>query len=248
MKLTKIAAVVALAAAGSAHAWVNTALNSSEIYLAAYDTADTHSFLYDTGLNVSSLIGGTINANINISADANWSNFVSTVGGLANVNWSVEAIQFQNGKNTKFIYSTLGAGASVGTAGTNVAFNGPLTSMNNALSASSATTGTSEIAAAGTASYFGHAYDNWNVDGVAQLSNAYGVSGVSFFGAANSDTTKGTLKNTIFATPTPVASFSTVSGNSVLTIATPAVPEPTTGALTLAALAGIGFVARRRAK
>lgn len=247
MKVKAIVSLLALAVAGVAHAGVNTSLNNSEIYLAVYDTAATKSFLFNTGVNASSLINGSINVSFDFGSDATWNSFVSSVGGIDNLNWGVQAIQFQNGVNTKYIYSTLGAGAAVGPLGTNGAFNSQLTNMNNALQNAQVTAGTSEVAAVGTATYFGDIYDGYLADGVVSTSNKLNVGDVAFFGVANSNTAKPTFKNTLLATPTVFANFNTQSGHAVLTIGQP-VPEPTGYALFLAGLAGVGFVARRRAK
>lgn len=258
MKFTKIAAVVALAAAGVAHAAVNTTLGNAEIFLSAYDDAHTNSFIFDTGLNVSSLIDGSINASFNLGADATWSTFVSKVGGIANINWNVTAIQNKTGQNTKFIYATMNQSSTIGTLGTNSAMNTrmnpEITALTNVAAGVSlpSLTGPSSIEAAGTAGYIGENFDTLaTVAGVTSITNKLDVGNVSFIGLANSNTSLNSGKVTLFATPTALANFSTASGSAVLTIGTPvtpAVPEPTTSALALAALAGMGFVARRRAK
>lgn len=258
MKFTKIAAVVALVAAGSANAAVSTTLGNAEIFLNAYDDAKTLSYIYDTGVNVSSLINNTISYSLNLGADANWATFVSKVGGIANINWNVSAIQNQAGTATKFIYSTINQSQSVGALALNGAFNTrvnpEITALTNVAAGAllGSLTGPSSIEAAGTAGYIGDNFDNLNIVGVNQITNKLNVGNVSFVGVANSTTTSNIKPVKLFATPTAMASFSTASGSAVLSIGTPAVtpavPEPTTSALALAALAGIGFVARRRAK
>jgi len=243
-------ALAAVAALGfnAAQAGVNTSLNNAEIFFVAYDiTNGTKSFNFDTGVNVSKLIDGSINYTTSFANDANWTSFVSSVG-ASNVAWYVQALQFQNGKNTKFSYATLGAGQAVTTPGTNLAFNADVTNLNNALQAWQVGAGQSEVAAGGTPNYMG-VYDQFKSLSITQLSNTIGTTNVSFFGAANSDTTKNTLKETIFAVPAAVASL---SANGTLTIATPTpvtsnVPEPTTTGLALAGLLVAGAVARRRA-
>ena len=254
MKLTKIAAVMALAAAGVANAAVNTTVGNAEIFLSAYDDAHTFSYIYDTGLNVSSLINGSINASINIGADANWATFVSKVGGFGNINWGVSAIQNLPGKNTKFIYSTVHAGDTIGALQVNGAFNARLnpeiTALTNVTAGVSmpGSSVASSIEAVGTPGYIGENFDT--LRNVVTSGDAFGLTNKldtgdhSFIGVANSSTTSNVAKVTLFPTSAAVASFNTTSGSAVLTIT--AVPEPTTNALALAALAGFGFVARRR--
>ncbi|MGC4061272.1 MAG: hypothetical protein QM749_10680 [Aquabacterium sp.] len=258
MKVKALVSLLALAGAvGAANAAVNTTLNNSELFFTAYDTANqTKSYTFDTGVNVASLIDGSINYSVNLGSDNNWNSFVSAVGGLSNVGWYVEAVQNQPGVNSKFVYATLGAGAAVGTLGTNTAFNSAANPLITAISNTTVSAGNSEIDAAGTAAYLGNSaaagqtFDQFSPAGVGQLSNVVGTTGVSFFGVANSNTTKPTSKVTLFSTPTPVAGF---TSGGLLTIAavpvvTPSVPEPSSCALALTALAGIGFIARRRAK
>jgi hypothetical protein len=251
MKVKALVSLLALAGAfGAANAAINTTLGNAEIFFTAYDTVNqTKSFTFNTGVNVSALIDGSINYSANIGADANWSSFVSAVGGLSNIGWYVEAVQNQAGINTKFVYATLGAGASVGTLGTNTAFNSAANPLITAISNTTISAGGSEIDAAGTAAYLGSSaaagqtFDQFTPAGVSQLTNAIGTTGVGFFGVANSNTAKPVPKVTLFATPTATASF---TSNGQLTIA--AVPEPSSFALALTALVGVGFVARRRAK
>lgn len=254
MKLTKIAAVMALAAAGVANAAVNTTVGNAEIFLSAYDDAHTFSYIYDTGLNVSSLINGSINASINIGADANWATFVSKVGGVANINWGVSAIQNGPGKNVKFLYSTMNQSAVIGTLQANSYMNARLnpeiTALTNVTAGVSmpGSSVASSIEAAGTAGYIGDNFDTLRMvvtggEGFG-LTNKLDAGSASFIGVANSNTTSNVAKVTLFSTPAALANFSTTSGSAVLTIS--AVPEPTTNALALAALAGFGFVARRR--
>jgi MYXO-CTERM domain-containing protein len=254
MKLKHIALAVAAATSfGAAHA-VNTAKNTAELFFLAYDTAGTTQFLYDTGATIASLINGTVSINVNFAADANWASFVTAAGGLSNVNWLVEGLQSQNGVNTKFIYGTLGAGASVTSLGSNTAFNGAFNNMNNAALASAAGALQSATVSAADASFLGNsvnqskAYDQFTPAGVTQMSNVVGTTSVSFFGVANSNTSNGVSKITQFATPSAVAGFTT---DGTLTIATavvvPSVPEPESYGLALVGLLLAGAVARRRA-
>lgn len=254
MKVKALVSLLALAGAVSAaNAGVNVTLGNAEIFLTAYDTAETKSFLFDTGVNAASLINGTINQSFNLSNDANWTSFVSSVGGIANVNWMVGAIQSKTGINTKWVYETLGVGAAASDVGlTNTEVNAALNPEITLISSSaSVISGTSEVDANGTAAYFGSAFDGFYPVGVSSTYNKLNVGNVAFFGAANSNTSKGVNSPTILATPTTVANFSTLSGSAILTLSTPAVtpsvPEPESFGLALVGLAAMGFVARRRA-
>ena len=256
MKFKAIVSLLALAAAGSSFAAINTTQGNAEVFFMAYDkTNQTQDFVFDTGLSAASLIDGTINGTFNIGADANWSSFVSAVGGLSNIGWAVEAVQVAATANNKFIYATLGAGASAAASGSNSAFNLAFTPFNTAISNTTVLAGQSEVDAAGTAPYLANsaaaskAFDGFAPASVISFTNAVGTTGVSFFGVANSNPAKTLNKVTLFSTPTALAGFTT---NGTLTIGTPvitpSVPEPSSYALALVALAGIGFVARRRAK
>jgi MYXO-CTERM domain-containing protein len=246
MKLKHIAlAVLAATSFGAAHAAVSTNPGSAELFFVAYDlTGLTKSFNFDTGVNVSSLIDGSINYTTSFAADANWTSFVSTVG-ASNIVWYVEAINAAStGVNTKFAYATLGAGQTVGSAGSNTAFNSDVNTTITKLSNTNITAGQSEVAANGTANYLGDV-DKFTSLSIANLSNVIGTTKVNFFGAANSKLSgvgAGAAKETIFAAPLATASF---TSNGTLSIS--AVPEPESYGLALVGLVLAGAVARRRA-
>jgi MYXO-CTERM domain-containing protein len=252
MKLKHIAlAVLAATSFGAANAAVLTTGQTAEIFVVAYDTALTKSFLLDTGVAASSLINGSINYSYDLSADANWTSFVSAVG-ASNVNWYVQTVSSITGTNTKFTYATLGAGASVGSAGSNSTFTqnttGLITFLSNVNVNNAVNAGPSVTAAVGTADFVDTAYyGSLSADGVSSFSNALGTTGVSFFGAAISSKTSNAAKITQFAAPTALASLTATT----LTIGTPAVvpsvPEPESYGLALVGLLLAGAVARRRA-
>jgi hypothetical protein len=255
MKVKAIVSLLALAAAGSSFAAINTAQGTSEVFFMAYDKVNqTQSFVFDTGLSATSLIDGTINGSFNIGADANWASFVSAVGGLSNIGWAVEAVQNSSTVPNKFVYATIGAGATAGPAGTNQSFNGSFGSFYTAVGNTTISAGQSEVDAAGTAAYLGNsaaaakAFDGFAAANVSSFTNAVGTTGVVFFGEALSSFTKSLNKATLLATPTAVAGFAAGTLTIGTPVITPSVPEPSSYALALVALAGMGFVARRRAK
>jgi MYXO-CTERM domain-containing protein len=250
MKLKHIAlAVLAATSFSAAHAAIETSLGNAQVFFVAYDiTSGSKSFNYNTGVNVSSLIDGSISVNTSFAADANWASFVSSVG-ASNIAWYVQAIQNQTGVNTKFTYATLGAGQVLGSAGTNTAFNANVNNEINALSQTTVNAGQSEIAVGSAPNYLG-TYDSFTSLGVNFLSNNVGTQGVTFFGVANSSTSKGTGRETLFATPTAVAGLTaagTLTIGAPVVVVVPSVPEPESYGLALVGLLLAGAVARRRA-
>jgi len=250
MKLKHIAlAVLAATGFGAAHASVSTTQTNAELFFYAYSADQSKFFLLDTGVASTSLSGGTINYSYDLSADANWTSFVSAVG-AANISWYVEAASSASSTtanpNAKFVYATLGLNQTpAAIPGKNPSFN--TANLTNALSlATTVTTGTSFTGTNTDAGYLASTLDGLAVNGVTSFSNLLGTTGVSFFGAAASNASS-TARITQFATPAALASATT----GLLTIAAPAVvpsvPEPESYGLALVGLLLAGAVARRRA-
>jgi len=239
MKIKHIAlAVLAATSFGAAHAAVDTGIGTAQVFFLAHDMAGTNSYLFNTGLSFNALASNSITYTSSaIGADANWASFVSTLGGLSNVVWAVEALQFGNGTNGQF-YGTLASGLNgVTTNIANSALKSTFGSINTPLTNAA---DPSEVAANGSAQYLG-GKDGFLTMGVSSFSNVVGATGVKFFGAGLSSTVA-SAKTLVLTSPTETASF---SSNGTLTIS--AVPEPESYGLALVGLVLAGAVARRRA-
>lgn len=251
MKVKALVSLLALAAAGSSFAAPVVTATGSELFFWAFDTAQTKMYILDTGLLSSTAKDGSINLSKDLTTDANWNSFVSSVG-VDNINWVFEGFSTASGAN-KFLLGTVGSGTTVtpgaGAGNSNGAQGQINTNLNAALSNTGISAGTSEIVLAGTGAFLPMTPSNASFLGdgsiVLNMVNAIGAQNVSLFNSAVSSTSNaGKVNLSLLA---PVAGLTT---GGLLTVAavTPSVPEPSSYALALTALAGIGFIARRRTK
>ena len=250
MKIKAIVSMIALAAAASAsQAAVVDTITQQDVFLSVYDQANKASYLYDTGLNATTIFaaGSTVNFNFNVSSDVKFASFLSTVGAGADLSWTVAAISFQNGKDTKRWWTTTTDSATPVPAA-NVNFNAAVNPQHTALTNTTVNgpenAGPSEVAAFGTANYFGSNFDAGNLIGTTGTFNTVGVK-QSIFRIANSNTSSNVALFTVANTGV-TAQFNQVGGAYNLSIS--AVPEPESYALALLGLAAIGVIARRRTK
>lgn len=229
-------AVVAALGFTAAHATpgVSTLVGAAEVYFAARDVAQTYSFLYNTGASFNALADGSINFSGSLAADANWQKFLTDVGGIGNVQWTVGGVQTGTA-TTKQWFSTIGSGAlkAVMPAGSNGSFGTGVNTLGNYLS------NDSDIeAAAGTGPYL-----------TVASANSYGITSTlvnvgttaNFFGLQASSTS-GAGKLNVLTTPAKA----TFTANGNLTVIGN-VPEPETYGLALVGLLVAGAVVRRRA-
>jgi hypothetical protein len=253
LKLKALAAAALVAAGVSAHAAVETGpgVNSGELVFIAFDPASLLTYSFDTGLRFQDLLPNTTTS-LTLALDTNFSSFLTQVGAAnqAGIRWGVYG---SDGASPTGLLTTQN-----GTGGSN-----PATSRINAINSNMASLfavhnfiGTHATQANGSAIYQANAATagtdgGWgglllgpNNNFNSNLSfNATGALGDTLNFMRFSSPTALTSTRTQFATTIGASTWS-VNGNNL--VFTAPVPEPSTYALMLAGLAGVGFMARRR--
>lgn len=255
MKFKALVSAVALAAAGVAHANINTSVSAggpAEAFVTVFNA--NASITIDLGLDQD-----TFGANLaspltfNLAANSKWSDFISKAG-TAPLLWSVQSVEFDN--NNGWTTARLGQEALAGTTTGGARSNGQLeqnfANLNTFIDAVNTdgdpTINATTVALAGTPQYWNRDGAN-NSTGFLKNSNVINSAAVSLFQfqdqvadpatpSAKYDWAKST--NTAKLSSAYVLSF---QGSEV----TPSVPEPESYGLALVGLLAIGFVARRRA-
>jgi len=247
MKVKALVSLIALAFAGVAQAAISTNTTTAEMAFVAFDTQNSTSYTLDTGVKLSDLSLGKVSYSFNVANDANWSTFLSDLAangeGVADVSWFLAGVA---GSNANYrVVTTVGAGATFsGIAGTNGNVKGSVTVLATAFGNNKATTGNSSVDAGSANSYtggFNSLVGNATGPVLSSNLNNIGTTGVSLFGVKQTSATASGSAAYITGL-TEVAGF---DGTNVTIAAS--VPEPSSFALVLTALAGIGFVVRRRA-
>lgn len=248
MQIKAIVSMIALAAAASvSHAAVSTTGTQQDLFLAVYDGANKASYIFDTGLNASTALS-SINYSFNVSSDAAFASFLSTVGAGADLHWAVGAYSTKAGKDTKAWFTTTTDSATpLSTAnGTfNAAVGVQLTALTNTTLNSVVNPTPSEVDAFGTAAYFGSNFDDGSKIGTTGVFNSVGATQQSIFRIGNSNTSSNVAMSLV-TTTAATAQFNQVGGSYNFTVSS--VPEPESYALALIGLAAMGVLARRRAK
>lgn len=254
MKFKALVSAAILAAAGAAHADINTSVANgpAEAFVTVFNSKA--SITIDLGMD-QDLFGSNLASpvNFNLAADANWNNFLAASAGGTSLLWSVQSLDLDN--NNGWTTARIGQEALAGTTTGGARLNGNLESnyadlalfINAVNTDGIITKNASTVALNGTSQY-------WTLDGAnsatgfVKNSNVINSAAVSLFqfqdkvsdpfnAAAKYDWAKST--DSVTLNSNYVLSF---QGAAV----TPSVPEPEGYGLALVGLAAIGFVARRR--
>lgn len=276
MKLKTLAASIALLLAAPAFAAVAPGTTGNgEIFLVAQDAVNKVSFSFDTGLYmkedfIDKLAANTLKSQSwNVGADANWTTFAGAVSALANVRWSVLAIDSTGSTSPGLqqllttVTQTPGKTQAQLEATIETTTNAQLT---NGIGAAQ---GGNFFNAVNTTGTHGNGFD-YGVNGSSV--NYEADSGKSYFGESggltatlngnakfNSGNALGVASTFFYLTrsgPTAggfvLATREVQSGADVAwafngsTLSVTAVPEPESYALMLSGLAALGFLVRRR--
>lgn len=255
MKLKKLAAALALAAAAPAFASIalpNT--GNGELFAVVYDSVDQASYTLDLGVTLDGFNGnGSYSYTLN---SANWSGFVG-VAGTNNLQFAVMGADSTGGtaSNPSRLFTTVNAATTAinHTQVTNSASN-LNTYANNQVTVSAHTSHAGDAAVNG---------DSWDSVGnsayfLAQNMNTFnGQTSAAGWGNNNAAGTNAAFRSfsrvsTSGGTAAQANEFAglwslkQVSGNWTLAYNVAAVPEPGSLGLMLAGLGVMGFVARRR--
>jgi len=254
MKFKALASVIALAAAGVAHADIGNSLSSGTVELFATVFNANASITIDLGQDQDVLLSNLATPlNFTLSNDANWATFLSKAGSAA-LSWSVQSVDQDNvqGWTTARIGQEAFAGTPTGQARSNVgltsAENRLVNFTNNVNADGDPTINVSTVALPGTAAYWNLDGDNTST-GFAKTSNAINSGAVSLFNFQTSVANPAPGKPYDWFKSTDTVTLNNVGGAYTLSFqgaATAPVPEPESYALALVGLAAIGFIARRR--
>jgi len=215
-----------------------------DVFLAVYDSVNTWSYVYDTGLQADTDFG-VASATFTLN-DQNWQSFLMLVGPGAVLNWSVNAYSTQPGINTKAWWTTADQYMA-----NPMVINARLSSTINNMVLGLTTSGVdlangvvSDLAGAGAPNYFGNNYAQSNypniVNGGPQLIDKVAVS----------DTAHLVSRVNVF-TSNEYADFVNVNGNYTLFLSARSpepVPEPEGWALALVGLSSVAWRAHRRSR
>ena len=251
MKVKAIVTALALVAAGAA----NAAISTPDLVFVAYDDAGNASFELDTGIKAASLSNGTaLNLSLNISSNTNWSSFLTDAGAGAQIDWYLAGL---TGSGTNYgVYVTNGTQATSVATSNSQTLNADIDTAGgvlfNTLLAAAATPTKSGVDTSSSAGYMGSNIAtmlNGTYTEIDDIHSILGDTGVSLLGFQEVGGKNPAANGKLVSGVTAIAGFAAnASGADVLTIATPAVPEPSSYGMALVALAGIGFMARRRAQ
>jgi hypothetical protein len=246
IKLIAAAALVATSGFASAAIDDGYASGNGELFFRAYDSIGQQSYIFDTGVTMSSFLPATA-ASTTFSL-TNFATFLSTAN-VANTTWGVYAIDGLAGTGKIGVYTTGADSVATNPASSKIsAINDALKS---AVGLANIAAGNSNIALnnsvilSGASATLGSAL---NFNGFTSFPAAVLLSDNSqaFYAFTNPSSLNST--RTQFANANGVSSWNidTTAGTLSFVTATAPVPEPSTYALAIAGLAVVGALARRK--
>lgn len=262
MKMTMLAAALAMTVAGQANAsMVTGTTGSSDVILTIWDSVNNTSYTKDLGINLSSFLSGvsgtstaltaSYSTNQTFAADALLTSYLSTAN-TAGLIWNVTAIDNTGsaGFQQHQLITTAATSANIKSAANSISTVTPNAQVNTAIGVIDATLISANGAAGAATSVTAGSADSW-IAKINQLNTSV---------AFNTSGAVGSTLNFWYVTPSStsavakasVAEFGgaaapvtwTLASNGNLVVA--AVPEPGEWLLMLSGLALIGFVATRR--
>lgn len=249
MKMKALAAVVALAAAGSANAAIDTfGTGNGELFFSIRDNTNLTSYVLD--MNVS--MDAWTDVSQSWAADATLTSYLST--GSGNYSWAVmggDLVGAATAGGLRYL-STAAAGMAAtwateknnGLTGYAIMDTSYLTGANAAIAVGA--TGNSATFANGDAGYFSPSMDSWFNNTPMNAASA-GLGGTqSFYFATNTgSTTAFATKNNPISVTEQIGTW-TLAANGDLNYSVSAVPVPAAVWLLGSALVGLVGVSRRR--
>ncbi|HUO44292.1 MAG TPA: PEP-CTERM sorting domain-containing protein [Burkholderiales bacterium] len=271
-KLQLLAAAVAMSAA-PAFATIDTGgTGTGELFLNVVDTASGYnvSFTKDLGITASAF-NGSGSYSFNLASDPEWTNFLSAISGDPNaatdLSYDVLALGLTTGGQKFNLLSTSNSTlatvktttnsqeAQMGGAGAIAAYVNAVNGITGAASTMGTTTSTNGSAyevstGSGDSAYYGNNYStNWDNKAPFSSTASYGTS-LSFYDLLQTATTGlGKVTVTQFGGgngPGTGGQWLLSGASLASSTLVYAVPEPSTWAMLLAGLIGIGSIARRR--
>lgn len=267
-KLKTIVAVAVLGMASQAHAAIlDGSSGNGELYLSVWDDVTQVSYTKDLGVTMNAFMaaGNTLGYSTSYSfgSDANWTSFLSQVGGASNSNlqWTINAADTTGlGAGGQRFLTTSNAGIAALQATTNSAmttgFKGNINTFINAVNFtgthSTQTEGSSVNAVTAGADAYEGTYMGNNFGGKTTggwTTSAYGLSSsLEFFSLTPSSTSSGgkAVVNQFGDIATGTMGKWTISSTGTVKYEVSAVPVPAALWLLGSAMVGLVGVARRK--
>lgn len=259
MKLKKLAAALALAAAGAPAFAAIGGGNNAELFFVVWDET-AGSYTKDLGVTLDSLLSSGASLNVAVAGTA-WNSYLAADTNLADgapldpagTRWAIFAVDGQSNiqPSGDFRYLTTATNGTVPAMPTNADFNtitqqlgGNYLAAVNATGTHSSANGESFNAAGSAAAYDESSWFGTVGVTAGNVIGAAGASqGVKLFEYENSSLTQ------LFLQPNARGPFNGAGASfdgTNLSLSVAAIPEPGSIALLLAGLSALGFVGRRR--